>query len=93
MRHFRYFAVSRPEQNEVDDFSKSTSRLKSKNHDSSSASASVEPGLLAEQRQRRSGAYAEQEQRAPIVLSLAVSARARRCTAADGVQRRIWFSN
>ncbi len=27
MRHFRYFAVSRREQNEVDDFSKSTSRL------------------------------------------------------------------
>ncbi len=31
------------------------------------------------QRQRRSGAYAEREQRAPIVLSLAASARARRC--------------
>ncbi len=35
MRHFRYFAVSRREQNEVDDFSKSTSRLKSTNRDSS----------------------------------------------------------
>ncbi len=33
-----------------------------------------------EQRQRRSGAYAEREQRAPIVLSIAASARARRCT-------------
>ncbi len=53
-----------------------------------SASASVEPGLRpfhtarvsrAEQRQRRSGAYAEREQRVPIVLSLAASARARRC--------------
>ncbi len=32
-----------------------------------------------EQRQRRSGAYAEQEQRAPIVLSLGASAWARRC--------------
>ncbi len=31
------------------------------------------------QRQRRSGAYAEREQRALIVLSLAASARARRC--------------
>ncbi len=35
MRHFRYFAISRREQNEVDDFSKSTSRLKSTNRDSS----------------------------------------------------------
>ncbi len=49
----------------------------------SGASASVEPGFTphaqAEQRQRRSGAYAEREQRAPIVLSLATSARAWRC--------------
>ncbi len=35
---------------------------------------------VAEQRQRRSGAYAEREQRVPIVLSLGASARARRCT-------------
>ncbi len=34
MRHFRYFAVSRREQNEVDDFFLSISRLKSMNHDS-----------------------------------------------------------
>ncbi len=34
---------------------------------------------VAEQRQRRRGAYAEQEQRAPIVLSLAASAGSRRC--------------
>ncbi len=32
-----------------------------------------------EQRQRRSGVYAEREQRAPIVLSLTASARAWRC--------------
>ncbi len=45
------------------------------------ASASVEPGFTshAEQRQRKSGAYAEREQRAPIVLSLGASARVRRC--------------
>ncbi len=35
--------------------------------------------LKAEQRQRRSGAYAEREQRAPIVLSLSMSAPALRC--------------
>ncbi len=44
--------------------------------------------VKAEQRQRRSGAYAEREQRAPIALSLGMSAPARRCT-----QLRIWFSN
>ncbi len=40
MRHFRYFSVSRREQNEVDDFSKSTSRLKSTNRDSSNVDTS-----------------------------------------------------
>ncbi len=48
-----------------------------------SASASVEPGLHLfphrTRKQSRSGAYAEREQRAPIVLSLAASAQARRC--------------
>ncbi len=41
MRHFRYFVVSRRQQNEVDDFSKSTSRLKSRNRDSSNLSIDV----------------------------------------------------
>ncbi len=45
----------------------------------SGASASVEPGFTPHASRGRSGAYAEREQLAPIVLSLAASARARRC--------------